>query len=939
MQPRVTAILVARNGADYLDRTLAALAAQSRRPDTLIVVDAGSNDSTGEILAASDAAHVVTTSSHASLGTAVAHAIHVAAPLTSEDDWIWLLTHDSAPQPGALAALLGAVEIAPSVAVAGPKLMRWDDPATIAQYGESMTRLGASVLLVENELDQSQYDSQSDLLAVAAAGMLVRHSAWAAVEGFDPGLPTVDAALDLCVRVRLAGNRVVGVPSAKVVSAGGPELFGRKSLSPRAAFRARRGAQLHRRMVYGAGPALPFLWISLVPLAVLRSVGQLARKQPGSIGAEFAAAFAAAFSPSVAAARRTLRRSRTLGWGALAPLRISRRVARERRMGRETASEQAVDAPERTRASFLSGGGLGVVVLMAIVGVLAFGPLLGATAIAGGGLLPLSKSVSELWANVGYGWHDIGGGFMGASDPFAAVLAVLGSITFWSPSFSMVLLYLVALPVAALGAWWCATRLSERTWPPAIAAILWSLAPSFLSSMNTGHVGAVIAHILLPWLIFAALGAARNWGASAAAAILFAAVVASAPSLAPALVLMLLAWAIARPRGIIRIIGIVIPAAVLFLPLAVAQIVRGTPLALLADPGLPTSSGAPSAFQLALDSPDSTLGGWDSIGAFFNLSFLSGPIVVAILLAPFALLALAAAFLPGSRRSIPSLAVALLGFATAVGASHVELTSAGSASVGIWPAPGLSLFWFGLTGAVVVALDVFRGRVAVPGVIVAALCALAVAPLLSAPLTGRSLVQASSSDLVPAYVVAQSARHPRVGTLVLTPQTNGSIAMRVDRGDGTTLDEQSTFAATSQSLSSRQRASATLAANLASRSGYDAATAMGKAHIGFVLLAPAGEDAASARQRAQDALNDDLILTQVGSTSRGVLWQYSALPAKALAAEPPSGGEVREWVVGSMAAVFVLTLLLAIPNARRRRRSTVSGAGEEHANLGEDDDV
>ena len=414
------------------------------------------------------------------------------------------------PRPDALARLLGAVEIAPSVAVAGPKLMRSDEPDIIARYGETMTRFGASVVLVENELDQAQYDSQSDLLAVSGAGMLVRRWVWEALGGFDPGLPSVDAALDFSVRARLAGHRVIGVPAARVAERRRSRAVRAHKRSRREpAARIRRRAQLHRRLVYARGIAPLFVWLSLVPLAVLRCLLQLLRKQPGLVGAELAAAFAVAFSGSIAPARRRIRRTRKTGWATIAPLRISRSLARERRAARPVASDEPT-APLRVRASFVSGGGAAVVIVAAVVGVIVFGRLLGAGAISGGALLPLSSTVGELWANVGYGWHTVGGGFVGASDPFSAVLAVLGSITFWSPSFGIVLLYLVALPVTALGAWWCATRIATRAWPPAIAALLWALAPPFLSSMEHGDLGAVIAHILLPWLLLCAIAAAQE---------------------------------------------------------------------------------------------------------------------------------------------------------------------------------------------------------------------------------------------------------------------------------------------------------------------------------------------------------------------------------------------------------------------------------------------
>ncbi|WP_252607398.1 hypothetical protein, partial [Bacillus paralicheniformis] len=136
-----------------------------------------------------------------------------------------------------------------------------------------------------------------------------------------------------------------------------------------------------------------------------------------------------------------------------------------------------------------------VVLLAAVIGIVAFGGLAGAAALSGGGLVPLSATVGELWSHVGYAWHDLGSGFWGASDPFSYVLAVLGSLTFWSPSFSMVLLYLIAIPLSALTAWWCAARFSTRGWGPAVAALAWAVAPPLLAALGGGHPGAVIAHI------------------------------------------------------------------------------------------------------------------------------------------------------------------------------------------------------------------------------------------------------------------------------------------------------------------------------------------------------------------------------------------------------------------------------------------------------------
>ena len=176
--PGVTAILVARDGGDIAER---ALEAQTRRPDAVITVSAGS-----------------------SLTRAVA-----GVPASPTADWLWLVPGDAAPEPDALARLLAAVEVAPSVVIAGPKLVDRDDRALLRSFGESVTQYGTTVPLAADELDQSQHDVDDDVLGVALPGMLIRRAMWDLLGGPDPGLPTVDAGLDLSIRARLAGGRVM----------------------------------------------------------------------------------------------------------------------------------------------------------------------------------------------------------------------------------------------------------------------------------------------------------------------------------------------------------------------------------------------------------------------------------------------------------------------------------------------------------------------------------------------------------------------------------------------------------------------------------------------------------------------------------------------------------------------------------------------------------
>ncbi len=920
--PRVTAILVVQDGERWLDGTLAALAAQTRRPDALVVVAEPTTAFRTEALEAAGVTQVVTATG-GTFGVGVARALRAAPPAESPAEWLWLLRADSAPEPDALRALLAAVEVAPSVAVAGPKLVDPDDHARLRSYGETVSRLGATVALVDDELDQAQYDGVTDVLAVAVDGALVRRPVWQALDGLDAGLPSRDAGLDLGIRARLAGHRVVRVPDARVERARRPEDVGRKRpASPRVRHRVARSAQLHRRFVYAPVAALPIHWLALLPLALVRIVVQLLAKRPGAVPGELSAALRALVDPTVPGARSRLRRARTAGWRAIAPLRMRGAALREHRAHeRDRADDRAGRERDLVRASFL-GGGTWVVAATVAAGAVVFWPLLGATTLEGGGLVPFASNVSELWSRVGWGWREIGVGFLGAADPATVLWALLGSATWWDPSFSIVLLWLTALPFAALGAWWAATRLSERVWPPVAAAILWAAAPPFLDALGEGRIGAVLVHLLLPWFVLALIEGARSWSAASAAALLFAAIAAAAPVVAPVLLLGVVAWAFARPRGFVRTIGVPLPAIALFAPLVVDAIRRGSPLAALADPGVVLPYTPSSGWALLIGIPDADSAGWHGLLDALGLASEGwGTVVPAVLLAPLAALALVSLFLPGAARSIPALVIAAGGLVTAWIAGHLHVVSLGAAVTGPWPGSALSVYWLGLVGAAVVGLDAIR-RAAVPvGAAAVVAAVLAVAPLLGAPLAGTAPVHPGDGRILPALASAAAAADPGIGTLVLTPQPDGSLGARLERGEGTTLDDQSALYAGRTHLTPEEIDLAQLAGNLASRGGYDPSDELQRFQVAFVLVSPESADATpearAVRERAVSSLDAAPTITAASDSGYGTLWSYDGLERVDLT--HPDRGAYGVGVLAVQVSVLVAALLLAIPTRRRRR--------------------
>jgi GT2 family glycosyltransferase len=945
MNRAVTAIVVAHSGGPRLQRTLDALAAQTRQPDAVIAVECAASDDAGRLLADFQPTRHISVTERLPFGAAVATAVGVLPPATDDHEWLWLLAQDTAPEPGALEALLASVEVSPSVAVAGPKLVDWDDPTFIREFGEAMTPFGAAVPLVENEMDQAQHDGLTDVLAVSSAGMLVRRTLWEALRGFDPALPTADDGLDFCTRARLAGFRVSLVAQARVAIAGdgvaGPDLSHKWKVRRRLA-KERRTAQLHRRLVYAPAAAVPFHWLALVPLAVLRSIGRIVRKEPGSVGGELAAAFRVAFSGiRVGAARRVLAAGKAVGWAAIAPLRIPfPEVRRSRALKHEAA--MVGQQGERQDLDFFGTGGGWTVLATLVVGIVLFYPLIGGASLVGGGLLPLSDSVGQLWANLGYGWRDAGLGFTGAADPFSAVLAVLGTLTFWQPSLALVLLYLLALPLAALGAWLAAARLTAKTTLRVFAGLAYALAPTLLMALQGGRPAAVLAHILLPWLFFAGLAARRSWGASAATALLAAATAACAPILIPALVVAWIAALAFAGRRAARIAFIPVPAIVLFAPLVWQQAARGAWLSVLADPGVTLDARQAPAWQLALGFPDGTLGGWHTLAAALFIPATAPNIIVPILLAPLGVLAILAVFLRGSGRAVVALVVALAGFLTAVTALHLQLATTGGTVVPVWPGTAVSLYWLGLIGAAVLALSAVGRAAAYPAWAAIVTLAIVAVPAAVAMHTGVSTVQDGDGRTMPAVVTAKASTQPRVGTLRLTPQPDGGLAATLVRGAGQTLDLQTTLSSTERRTSGRQHELAVLAGNLASQSGYDGSATMKALGVDFVLLSPpatalgakeAEPEAAATAERASTALNGNPLLAPVGITASGRLWAFdrgtAAEPAAALV-PAGAGGMWRTIVLLVQGIVIGIALLMAIPTGRSADRVSELSARRPH---------
>lgn len=923
---RIHALLVVRPdgrtpAAFHLRRTLAALAEQSRPVDALTIVVCGGDDHLLEVAETAGAENVV----RAPSSTGFAAATALATPRL-QGGAVWLLAQDTAPEPDALARLAGGLEVSPSVAFVAPKLVRWDDRSEIVSLGVGMTRFGRTVGLADGELDQGQHDGREDVLGADVRGILVRADTWATLAGLDAGLAGADEGLDLAVRARLAGGRVSLVPSALVAVAGDGVAALPTPITPqrrRRAVYAARVAQLHRRLVYAPFAAVPLHWLSLLPLALWRTVVDLVRKQPGRIAPEWAAAAVALVGVvPVARARRRLAAARTASWAQVTPLRVGFDELRERL---DDEPEVAIGGHRRRDLRFFAGGGAWLVLAALLLSIAAFPALLAWPVLGGGAMQPLATTFGRMWMDAGFGLRALGLDTVGPADPFAAVAAVLGSLAPWAPSRALVLLWILALPLSALGGWFAATRVTERSGLRLLGGAVWALAPTLLVALTQGRPTAVIAHLLLPWLFYAGSVAHRSWSAAGATSIILAAVLAAAPSLTPAAIAVwlgaiILAVALRAGRGLARLIWTVVPTVALAAPLVWNALANDRAWGLLADPGVPwagpqVAADAAGRALLAAGIPTTDLAGWTTL-------LPDGPTWwVPLLSVPLALLALAAPLTQRWAVGTALLVVTALGLATAFAAVGVAVAFVQSTAVPLWPGTGLSLAWLGATGAALVALDAgLAPRVALVRGLAAALvfagAAVLAAPSLTAMSRGTATIASAQASTLPAFVAAEGRENPDVGTIVLTPQADAGVAAQVVWGASETLGGQTTLLSTRSEATAQDEELAALAADLVTPSSEDVVMQLVDRGIAFILLAPTTppetDAARTMRLSATTALGQRDTLVVVGDTAKGELWRVD-LDVADRPRQAASATVIGRWIAAGQVAVFGIALLLAIP--------------------------
>ena len=937
MKTFVSAIVISHDSPEFLSRTLASL--QKQPIDELIHVETSSvANQNSQILSLPNAS--------------LAKSLALAVSKTSEQsEWLWILHDDSAPLPGALEAMLAIAETSPSVAAIGPKQVDYNDSRIIVQQGLTLTRRGGLFSLVNNELDQSQHDAISDVLAVGTAGLLVKREVWLTLGGLDDRVAPLAADIDFSMRVRSLGHRVVVAPQAKVAHAT-LSLAGKRDRawlgsSPKTALRK---AELQLRLSWSPLALALGFWLLLPLITLGRLVWRIWAKRPDRLVGELAAAIWAQFTIFARlGSRRSLSRS---GRKALAALYATKQQVRddkrrnleqdeiEARLEAHAAlaerdqldsaapnTEQLLLGAVSNSKSFVASRGLWFVAgLLALS--FAYWPT--DSAISGGATLPLSQNWFELFRRAGASWHPIGHGFIAPSDPFVWVLTLLGSLTFWAPSLSIAILFFAAKAIAFFGAFKAASVFTTKAWLRNLVALVFALSPVLIEAQNDLRLPALIAILTLPYLVFAVSRVAllgkeisvrsrqQTFTWVGLAALLLAIETAAAPNTLPLAVAALLIIFLMRPRRFGYLIWIGLPMATIFAPLFVYLVMlSGHAGALFADPALPLATADAPAWRFVSTALGQSV--WWPVSLALAVTGL-----VAIALASLGLLS------PKSKT-----VAALLGFGlAALGlgwvAAHTDF-----AAVGIGPATAdfvngspqalLGIWSLSLVLAIAAWLDCVK-RTQASRLVAVLLTFLIVVPAAAVAAISTPHAKFTSGRVMPALIDAQAAAGSKAQVLEISPDQNGNgFSAAWVPVSGVQLEDSSVayrFALADIEQNDRDYATvAQLVADLVSANAANAQTVFAKYAIGYVLVPSASSQTeANANASLAVSLNSVTALEAAGETEFGKIWRVRDFKSDLVQSE------TSPWSItkGVQLAVLLGFVLLAIPSAGRRRAAASS---------------
>ncbi|HEX6220658.1 MAG TPA: glycosyltransferase [Acidimicrobiia bacterium] len=425
-------------------------------------------------------------------------------------DCLWLLHADARPRPDALSALIAESE-RNEASLAGSKLLKAGTTDELESVGGATDVFGEPYSgLDEGEIDLQQYDVVREVAFVQSASMLVRRDLAQGLKGLDPLLPPVAAGLDFSQRTRLAGGRVISVPSS--------EVYHQARCGERGKGWREQAGRL-RAMVTAYSP-LTLLWV--LPYDFLVSIIDslasllLGRWKP-MVRHIYSWAWNVYHFPSTIKQRRRLRPIRSEGDEELfrfhAKGSVRLRAVGEEISGRILSLFDDDKALARGSRRVWSAPGIWGAVVAAVIVFLGARSILFAGMPNAGFSFPLEPPSLSLTRWFG-GWNESGLGSAAAVHPATGVSGLFSFIWFGAEGAARTLLTLILSVLGIVGMGRLGGRMGLRGAGRYLAGVVLLAGPGTAALVERGSWMALCAAALLPWAVRAAFVHPHEFGRS-----------------------------------------------------------------------------------------------------------------------------------------------------------------------------------------------------------------------------------------------------------------------------------------------------------------------------------------------------------------------------------------------------------------------------------------
>ncbi|MFN2490085.1 MAG: glycosyltransferase family 2 protein [Actinomycetota bacterium] len=520
--PSVLAIVVTHEGRRWLKECLVALADQTYvLLDVLVVDDASPDFRASPHLKRLVKRHLrrrrwgfLRTRRSLGFGGAINWAL---SRIRTDADLLLFIHDDAVLDPGAVQRMTTRMTMDEHTAIVGPKVVAWDDPERLEEVGMAVDRFGYPYKGLERgEIDLGQHDAAAEVFYVTSTCMLIRHTVFRDLRGWDAPMRAFSEDLDLCWRARVAGHGVVVEPQAKARHAIALATGQRRSRFTPARYYIRRN-----RLRTVAKNVSSTRLIALLPQFVLLSftemLGFIVLRQPAEIFNLLKALLWNLFtSPQTLSERLRVQRTRKV-----ADRRLRRLTVRESTRVRAYVSNQAerleqawgrrteVVAQRSSRVRELSHSFRGWPLIAASVAVfglaLGFRHFLLSPPVTVGELLPYPDRATALWTAFLSPWQGTGLGHSGPTSPALLLLGAVPLVAFGAVAVAQKLLIGLLGVAAFLGAYRLVSDVVDR---PArlVAGLVYVLGAVGFAGMRQGALPALAFGAAAPFALHSLLG-------------------------------------------------------------------------------------------------------------------------------------------------------------------------------------------------------------------------------------------------------------------------------------------------------------------------------------------------------------------------------------------------------------------------------------------------